>query len=316
MKQGIVITDKSLYLWKDLNLDIESILKKLAILNNDLYFFSPDFIGRSKVDTKDFLKYVLRNCIGHKTNLSFVDQIFNTNSNFTNAIWSDFELHSGKIYEFMGFIKNFEEIIVHKHPTMERYKKNTLVNFVYGINHLNYIHEIARVETALGIYCSNFLPEITFNSTPFHLDYQNEILKKQKMDELNTFTQILEGLFFDFGQLKWKNIIELRKSGFAESFRHEFRSWISSSDDKISFNQNLKNINKYIFDSSFKFIEENRSNPRKQIIKTVKFNFPLFVLPLNPYSLLHDTIQIKKQIDSEKKYAWLLFLEELKHQKL
>ena len=125
----------------------------------------------------------------------------------------------------------------------------------------------------------------------------------------NLINQIEQINYFDFGNLSWNEIIELRQSNFVQDFRRFVNEWFTmyktSDFDKLDFESRLE---KFINDSKFSFIEENTPNLKRSILSGILGNLPL-PIPLNPVSIVETINSIENQYNMIDKYGWLMFIQ-------
>jgi hypothetical protein len=133
---------------------------------------------------------------------------------------------------------------------------------------------------------------------------QNNVDGGVVMSKIETINMI------DFGNLKWDEVIELRKSNFIDDFRLKMQEWIidyHSINDHENFQ---KKMTKFITDSKFDFIGFNKPNLIKTSILGVLGNLPSPMI-LNPIGVINTYLDIVKEYNINKNYKWLYFLQEV-----
>lgn len=124
-------------------------------------------------------------------------------------------------------------------------------------------------------------------------------LSLEKLVEIIASVQL-----FDFGQLTWSNIMELRRSEFASSFRDKLEELFKDYYGVDSLEEVTMKIDEYIKDSKFKFIEAKYPNPKMTFLTGV---LGTVNMPFSIFSTIYDTAKDKS---NNSKYSWLYFINE------
>jgi len=114
--------------------------------------------------------------------------------------------------------------------------------------------------------------------------------------------------YFDFSNLTWPQILELKRSHFLSDFRVKFTDWL----EEYSLSENIEkfeeNINKYIRTSNFEFLKRNKPNLKKDIAIGVLGNIPI-PIP-NPVAILSSMQTVREDLKIKKDFGWLFFIQE------
>ena len=116
--------------------------------------------------------------------------------------------------------------------------------------------------------------------------------------------------YFDFGQLTWAQILELKRSKFISDFRAKFHEWLSEFQASQSVEEFEKKVDRYIRESNFDFLKKNKPRVTSGVAKGVLGNVPMpFWLP-NPIAIYTSAKQVEKELKLKKDYGWLFFIQE------
>lgn len=114
----------------------------------------------------------------------------------------------------------------------------------------------------------------------------------------------------DFGNFTWKEIFELRESGFVSVFRKSIFE-LEKSFKNASENKNIKKIvNELNACTIDRIIRKNRPNVKMTILKALLSAIPIPIV--NPIGLGISAIDIKDSIQRKKMDGWMFFIQEAK----
>lgn len=134
-------------------------------------------------------------------------------------------------------------------------------------------------------------------------------LDSKKVDHGKVVAEMESINMIDFGSLKWDQIIELRKSGFISDFRLKIDEWLAEYKSSKNNSEFENKMRRYVEDTKFDFISQNKPNFIKTGILGLLGNLPspIGVNPFGIYSAVQDLVQDYNQL---QKYKWLYFLQE------
>lgn len=157
---------------------------------------------------------------------------------------------------------------------------------------------------------SNCNPEISGLFSELHRDaylatYGNETISSGQVLE-----KICSLNYFDFGNLTWEQILELKRSHFISDFRKKIDEWlidfIKTKDEQLF----EKNLDRFIKTSQFEFLQQNKPNNIKDGILNALGEIPMpYGLP-NPISIYSSGSQLIKNEILKKDFGWLFFIQE------
>lgn len=114
--------------------------------------------------------------------------------------------------------------------------------------------------------------------------------------------------YFDFANLSWESIIELRNSEFTKNFRIkiiELAEKYSNEDNPDQFSNDLTD---YIEDSKFDFIGKKIPKTRQSILTGIGSNLPSPIL-INPIGVASSISDINKNKKIKNEFGWLIFIQ-------
>jgi hypothetical protein len=182
---------------------------------------------------------------------------------------------------------------------LERHEYKELQGYVGSISSdfqiLSHAKEISKDFSAL-------FSEV--HEKAFRHTYQNE----ERFDKGDIIREMEKINFIDFGGLSWDEIIILRKSEFIKDFRLKIFDWTTDflkTKDVVKFQYDL---NKFINDAKFDFIERKKPNLKTTSILGILGNIPL-PIPVNPISIANSVKEIRDEIKIKKDFDWLFFIQ-------
>lgn len=218
-------------------------------------------------------------------------------SNDDNSMW-----FGENSYEYIEFIKKYvQEKLGYDSPEIQsRDHKKELEYYIGSISgDFQVLQEAStKFEHFSGLFSE--IHEIAFRNT-----YGKDNIKLNHTNVINELEQINH---FDFGTLTWDEIIELRKSGFIKDFRENLFTWIQeyqTTSDSAIFQ---KNLNRFIDDAKFDFIEKKKPNITKTSLLGFIGNLPA-IIPVNPIGIANSINDIRNEIKTKKEYGWLFFIQ-------
>ncbi|WP_143273699.1 hypothetical protein [Aquimarina sp. MAR_2010_214] len=180
-----------------------------------------------------------------------------------------------------------------------RYEYKELKGYIGGISNdfqtLSLANEISKDFSAL-------FSEI--HEKAFRHTYQNE----KRFDKGDVIREIEKINFIDFGGLSWDEIIILRKSEFIKDFRLKIFDWTTDFLKTKDVEKFQSDLNKFINDAKFDFIDRKKPNLKKTSILGILGNIPL-PIPVNPISLANSAKEIRDDIKIKKDFDWLFFIQ-------
>lgn len=114
--------------------------------------------------------------------------------------------------------------------------------------------------------------------------------------------------YFDFANLTWKQILELRNSHFLKDFRKKFQEWLAEFNRGGSENEFEQKIGRFLNDSTFEFISRHKPNMGEQITTAIIENIPTPFSPL--ISIYSSFLDIQNAYLEKEKFGWLFFVQE------
>ncbi len=128
----------------------------------------------------------------------------------------------------------------------------------------------------------------------------------------NVVTTLSNLSTFDFGDLSWADIFNLRKSEFVKEFRHRLAQWAldyAASPDSVSFQRELTT---FITEAKFDLIGDTAPKTRETVLSGIGGNipFPFLVNPIGVYSSIQS---IRHAHTLKNKYGWLFFIQRARH---
>ncbi|MFW6046601.1 MAG: hypothetical protein ACOCP4_02280 [Candidatus Woesearchaeota archaeon] len=132
--------------------------------------------------------------------------------------------------------------------------------------------------------------------------------KEVKTNSKKVITAVETINYFDFGSLTWDEIIELRKSQFANDFRKKVWEWTNEFNSGVDNVEVENKIYRFIDDAKFDFIEERKPNQLKTSLTGILGNIPL-PIPVNPISIASAIDQSVIDNKAKKEFGWLLFIQ-------
>jgi hypothetical protein len=145
-------------------------------------------------------------------------------------------------------------------------------------------------------------------------DLEREVLNElfelsTKRRVIDTFSEILSLHLPDLGHLPWDDVLALRQSRFAESFRTKVVE-IHHRTQKGDLG-GVRDIALELERSeSVALIKAVKPNSKRNIFKSVVSNAPL-PIPINPISIATAIHDAKSEMELERRYGWLYFLLEV-----
>ncbi len=265
-----------------------SIGKNDAILTKEKYLF---FIDRYSpfCSSKEFHDLFLLD-----------SDLFEDTDKIYEKIWNneDDDLWSGTHGDtFVDFVSNYVENVAGKDASISEQwgmKKMFIGNISHDIKTLSWVMKTSNKLSGLFSDIHEQAIRATIGSrAPFY----NKIV--QTTGEIN---------YFDFSQLTWENIMELRKSEFLKIFRNKIIEWTNEYSKEEKPEKYSANLKIFIEDAKFKFIDINSPQTRQSILTGICGNLPSPII-INPISLLSSISDAKKAITLKKDYGWLVFIQ-------
>lgn len=156
---------------------------------------------------------------------------------------------------------------------------------------------------------SNYNPEISALFTELHRDACIATFDKDTNMLERSLNKVCSLNYFDFGKLSWRQLLELKRSDFLKDFRIKFFEWIAEFETKGDLNNFENNINRYLRDSNFEFLNANKPKLAKNMALGILGNVPL-PIPINPISIYSSIMTIREDILKRKQFGWLFFIQE------
>ena len=276
-------------------------LKRSFILFDEMAYITPrikdeGYLNKLIIDSSKTRKEVLTY---FKPINEFVDQDFISEISFTirpeSNMW-----YGPNSKHFFKFIKSYVKDKFDFDP--ENYKtKNEFEILDYYVTALsadvNFLFQISRK-----------VPEISALYTELHRDAYFATYSERTSVPERILKSITNVNYFDFANLTWAQLLELRQSQFLEDFRKKISEWIGEFDlasNPLSFEQK---IDKYIKESNFDFLQQNRPLTRLNILSAIIENVPT-VVP-NPLAVYNTLSRTMADFETEKEFGWLFFIQE------
>lgn len=204
---------------------------------------------------------------------------------------------------FMNFIKDFIKKKFDFDPNNYKTKNEFEI--------LDYYTSALSADVNYLFQISKKLPEVSALYTELHKDAYLATYSEKTVSPESLLKSIGAVNYFDFSQLSWDQIIELKQSRFLEDFRVKFSEWLielESSNNSLLFEQK---IDKYIKEANFNFLRQKKPLTRINVLSRVIENIPTVVPnPLAVYNALSQTVN---DFQTEEEFGWMFFIQEAFH---
>jgi len=298
-----IITLPTLFMMNKPEINLESVIKRYAIFFDELYYFDNPLEG-------------------------FFYGSFNRNIHAKNTL-QNLLINKGGNEDFI-LSRQFNEIVRDERDMSEYFKENrtdyrqdsfmTKENKAAFLQHIKGVIKIGNPNTAdmqLGFYMhclfadfdlysnlSENNPEYSGLISPLLKDVIFSVFNANKNTGEELINEISKIEMVDFGALNWKEIYELRKSGFAKDFRIKIKEWLLEFENDRDVELINSKIKAYIDDSKLDLRLRNRPDASRTIFTAIlsKISFS--------FSLLLKGKQINDQIKQKKDFGWLHFIDD------
>lgn len=116
--------------------------------------------------------------------------------------------------------------------------------------------------------------------------------------------ELIELMIPELEDLEWKDIFELRQNPYLD----RFRLFLTEMQNSSLNNQEILN---HMSNEIWRAIGYSKPSKFGSMIKRIVANIPVSI-PLNPYSVIKDLGEAKKESDTFFEYGWVWFIQEIK----
>jgi len=309
-----VFSPYTLFLHSDISKEpYPALLKRAIVLFNRLLFIPEGIrIFKDIKESQARVKYM--NYVSHSDDINVLDRlseiilldsdVFENPEKLQKEILEsrlegredDLWLNPATSENYCDFVRQLVNDILPKSSSIsEKWEKQK-----YFIGNISYDYKLLT-------FLSKASPEFSGLYTELHEAAVLATLKETMVSDRTVISQIEEINHFDFAELSWQEILELRESDFADDFRKIVSEWVAEFSSSSSLIECQARLDRFIDDAKFDFIERNKPNLKKTVMGGILGNAPSPIV-INPLGIASSIKRVHFESKLKKDFGWLLFI--------
>ena len=312
IKKNGVLTLPTILFYNGMKTDLESIFKNCAIMFDDVKLITASVSGAivSSAGEDSHVESAVKSLL--KESAFFQSNEFKKIFKYD----SEFDLYSNELIadpsgeNSFNSDKNKELFSLLVSKVVDKYetkipKSDPRYDLTIGfyknliLNNYSIFEQLTEKNPELSSLMSPIFRNLVFEVSRARLESPQDVIKE--VEKIN---------LIDFAQFTWDEILELRSSEFAKDFRIKFSELVSRFGRNIDTKTLNYELNKFIIDSKFRFISDNKPDLKRTVFRTLlgKVPIPKF---LNPIAVYDSVDRIDKERYLGEEYGWIYFIEDV-----